>query len=249
LLVVLVGVLFALAANHLSPRGLSLTRNYFPSAGPTQGAAGTVVRESPANIIVRGNRTNAVVQGTPTNAVVREKPEKAVVPGNPPNAVVQEKPENAVVRASPASVPNQTPQEALAAQIKARGLQLAVSNQVVAWFNDPRRQTRQLVFIDARNEEDFQKGHVPGAWLFDPYQPERYFAAVTPVCQAAEQIVVYCHGGDCDDSLTAASLLEDLGIPGAKIAIYGGGMTEWPATGLPVETGAQNSGHLQKAAP
>ena len=190
--VVLAGGVFALAANEISPRGLSLTRNYFPAA------AGA----------------------------------------NP-----------AVVRESPASSTNQSPAEMLVSEIKTRGLQLAVSNQVVAWFKDPRRQTQKLIFIDARNAEEYQAGHVPGAWLFDPYHPDQYFAAILPVCQAAEQIVVYCHGGDCDDSLTAAGLLQDVGIPGSKIYIYGGGMNEWPATGLPLETGAQNSGQFLKAAP
>jgi rhodanese-related sulfurtransferase len=120
---------------------------------------------------------------------------------------------------------------------------------VVAWFHDPRRLTQKLVFIDARNQEEFQKGHIPGAWLFDPYHPEQYFTAIIPVCQAAEQIVVYCHGGDCDDSLTAASLLLDIGIPASKIAIYGGGMNEWPDTGLPVEAGLQNRTTSRKEAP
>jgi rhodanese-related sulfurtransferase len=189
LLVTLAGVVFALAANQFSPRGLSLTRNYFPA---TDGSGASVVRESPVNAT------------------------------------------------------HQTPAEALLTQIKARGLQLASSSQVVAWFHDPRRQTHKLVFIDARNDEDFQKGRIPGAWLFDPYHPEQYFTNIIPVCQAAEQIVVYCHGGDCDDSLTAAGLLLDIGIPGSKIAIYGGGMNEWPDTGLPVETGVQNSAKSRK---
>ncbi len=218
----LAGVLFALAANQLSPRGLSLTRNYFPAASTAKGADRATVRESPANAVLQANPAKTAGQANPAGATNREISVTAT---------------------------NQSPAELLAAQIKARGLHLAVSNQVVAWFNDPRRQTRQIVFIDARNEEDFQKGHVPGAWLFDPYQPDKYFAKIMPVCQAAEQIVVYCHGGDCDDSLTAAGLLLDIGITGAKISIYGGGMTEWPATGLPVETGAQNSGLMQKAAP
>ena len=219
----LLGVLFALAANQISPRGLSLTRNYFPVAlavSPATPAARAVAPASPVSLIGPTSPTS------PAPAM-----------GDP------------VVRESSASATNQSPAEMLAAQIKTRGLHLAVSNQVVAWFNDPRRHTQKVVFLDARNEEEFQKGHVPGAWLFDPYYPDKYFAAILPVCQAAEQIVVYCHGGDCDDSLTAASLLLDVGIPGAKIAIYGGGMTEWPATGLPVETGAPSHTPSDKAAP
>ena len=67
-----------------------------------------------------------------------------------------------------------------------------------------------------------------------------------PVCRKAEQIVVYCNGGDCDDSETAALLLRDMGIPNQKLFVYGGGIAEWKANGLPVETGARNSGILLK---
>ena len=68
-----------------------------------------------------------------------------------------------------------------------------------------------------------------------------------PVCQAAEQIVVYCNGGDCDDSETAAILLRDVGIANRKLFIYGGGITEWTTNRLPVEIGARNSGNLSIA--
>jgi len=192
LLVVLAGLAFAIIANQLSPRGLNLSRNYFPAA------AGT-------------NLT--------------------------------------VVREMAATVTNQPPSEHLRAELQAAGLQLAVSNQVIAWFADPRRLTQHILFIDARNEADYRQGHVPGAWMFDPYQPEKYFPTVVPAAQAAEIIVVYCHGGDCDDSLSAATLLQQVGIPGKKISVYGGGFGEWQTLGQPVETGSQNSGQIPKSAP
>jgi rhodanese-related sulfurtransferase len=189
LLVALAGLVFALLANQLSPRGLSLTRNYFP----------------------------AIAGGSPST-----------------------------MREQTVAATNQSPAEALAVQIKASGLKLASGGQVIAWLADPRHQTQQIIFVDARNEEEFLQGHLPGAWLFDPYQPEKYFPAVLPSCQAAEQIIVYCHGGDCDDSLSAANLLKDAGIPAAKLWIYGGGMSEWETNGQPLEIGPQNSGQFKK---
>ena len=192
ILVLLAGLAFAILANQLSPRGLNLTRNYFPMA------AGT-------------NLT--------------------------------------IVRDVAAAVTNQPPSAHLQAELSAAGLQLAVSNQVIAWFADPRRLTGHIVFIDARNEADYRQGHVPGAWLFDPYQPEKYFPAVMPAVQAAEIIVVYCHGGDCDDSLSAATLLKQVGVSAEKMYVYGGGFGEWLILGQPVETGPQNSGQLRKIGP
>jgi rhodanese-related sulfurtransferase len=62
------------------------------------------------------------------------------------------------------------------------------------------------------------------------------------VCQTAERMVVYCNGGDCEDSLFTAVTLKNAGIPGTNLWIYPGGLGEWSTNGLPVETGARKSG-------
>ena len=138
-----------------------------------------------------------------------------------------------------------TPEQLLAAQLQERGLLGASSDRVLELFHDPRFKRNLVVFIDARDEQHYQEGHIPGAYEFDPYRPEKYFTAVLPVCSAAEQIVVYCNGGDCDDSETAAILLRDVGIANQKLLVYGGGIVEWNAHGLPVELGGRNSGNLR----
>ena len=182
LLVAIAGAVFAFAANQISPRGLVLTRNYFPAQKPV-------------------SATNA----------------------------------------TPAAL---SPAELLAAQIRGNGLQLVDGDQAVKLFHDPRFKQNSIVFIDARDESHYREGHIPGACEFDPYRPDKYFAAILPICRAAEQIVVYCNGGDCDDSETAAILLRNVGIANQKLFIYGGGITEWTNTHQPVETGARNSGNL-----
>jgi len=114
-------------------------------------------------------------------------------------------------------------------------------------FHDPRRQQDVIVFIDARDEAHYQQGHIPGAYEFDSYHPGQYLDVILPLCRQAEQIVVYCNGGDCDDSESAALFLrDDAGISSQKLFVYGGGMTEWMTNNLPVETGARNSGTLLK---
>ena len=196
-LVAVAGATFALAANRISPRGLSLTRNYFP---------------------------------TGTNDAMR-----AGAGANPPKTVPGT---NAAILASPPppAAPKQPPE-----------LQMVDRLRAVELFHNSHLQPGAIVFIDARDEENYLGGHVPGAYEFDPYHPEKYFPAVLPVCQAAEQIVVYCNGGDCDDSKTAALLLRDVGIASRKLFIYGGGITEWTTNHQPVEIGARNSGNLSTA--
>ncbi|MGA9452015.1 MAG: rhodanese-like domain-containing protein [Verrucomicrobiia bacterium] len=194
-LVVVIGALFAFAANRVSPRGLALTRNYFPEG------------------------TGRLVSATP--------------PATPPH------------KATYTNSPAIDPAQMLAAELKEKGLQLIDRNQAFQLFHSPRFKQNTVVFVDARDEQHYREGHIPGAYEFDPYRPEKYFDAVLPVCQAAEQIVVYCNGSDCDDSETAALLLRDIGIPGRKLMVYGGGITEWTNNIFPVELGDRNSGNVR----
>ncbi len=141
------------------------------------------------------------------------------------------------------------PAELLAARLKAKGLQLLASDQVTQLSYDLRYEHGLIVFVDARDDRHYQDGHIPGAWQFDHYRAENYLANVLPVCLAAEQIVVYCQGGDCEDSEFAALTLSSVGIAKEKLFVYGGGMTEWMTNGLPVELGARKSGNLRPAKP
>jgi rhodanese-related sulfurtransferase len=112
-------------------------------------------------------------------------------------------------------------------------------------YQDPPRAQELIVFVDARDDSRYQEGHVPGAYPFDRYYPENQLPGVLPPCQMAEVIVVYCGGGDCDDSEFAAVALRDAGIPAERLGVYAGGMTEWVAQGLPVEIGPRGSGNIQ----
>ena len=157
--------------------------------------------------------------------------------------------------AAPAPAPPPGPAQApppapsLAARLQAKGLHLIERDQAEQLFRDPRLGQNAILFIDARDQDDYQEGHIPGAREFFPYYPEKYLADVLPFCQVAEQIVVYCAGGDCEDSESAALMLRDAGIPGEKLFVYGGGMTGSTAAGLPVERGASNSGNNHNPAP
>ena len=187
-----VGAALAFAANALSPRGLQLTKNYFPGTKLT----------SPAPVAA-------------TNV------------------------------ASTAATATNSPLELLSARLRDNGLQLADSNQVVQLFRDPRREQDLVIFIDSRDEEHYQAGHIPGAYHFDRFHPENYLTNVLQVCLIAQQIVFYCNGGDCDDSEHAAIMLRDsIGLSKEKLFVYGGGLTEWRTNGLPIELGSRNSGAL-----
>jgi rhodanese-related sulfurtransferase len=138
-----------------------------------------------------------------------------------------------------------SPLELLAVQLQADGLQLANSNQVAQLFRDPRYQPGLIAFVDAREHDRYLEGHIPGAHEFDHFRAEKYLATLLPLCEAAQQIVVYCHGGECEDSRQAAVLLAQFGIPKSKMFVYGGGITEWESNGWPIELGERGSGNLR----
>jgi rhodanese-related sulfurtransferase len=140
-------------------------------------------------------------------------------------------------------------QKAAPPPLSPQGLQLVTSNQVVELFRDARYEQGLVVFVDARNDSLYEAGHIPGAWQFDHYHAERYLPTVLPPCLSAQQVIVYCIGGDCEDSEFAAIMLRDAGVPRENLFVYTNGIAEWMASGLPVETGARRSGQLLQPRP
>jgi rhodanese-related sulfurtransferase len=137
--------------------------------------------------------------------------------------------------------------ELVTARLKGKGLQLINLDQMKQLLHDPRYAQGLIMLVDAREDDPYQEGHIPGAYQLDHYHPENYIADVLPACQTATQIVVYCSGGDCEDSEFTAVTLREIGIPNEKLFVYPGGMSEWTTHALPIELGARNSGKLRDA--
>jgi rhodanese-related sulfurtransferase len=132
------------------------------------------------------------------------------------------------------------------ARLKEKGLQVLNGEQAMGLFRDPLYQQGAIIFIDARNDEHYQGGHIPGAYQFDNYHPENYMGTVFPLCQSAQKIVIYCNGGNCEDSQFAALTLRDAQIPNEKLFVFAGGITEWTNRGYAVELGERNSARTPK---
>ncbi|MBN2445107.1 MAG: rhodanese-like domain-containing protein [Phycisphaerae bacterium] len=110
-------------------------------------------------------------------------------------------------------------------------------DDVVVVYQDEKALTRQYVFIDARNDEAFQAGHIPGAVQCDYYRIDHYIDDVLGQVLDAEKVIVYCNGADCEDSLYLCGELLNNHVPLEKIRLFKGGWEEWEANDLPVETG------------
>lgn len=196
--VCLAATAFALAANAISPRGLTLTRNYFPGSAAKAPVAKTEAPPSPS-------------KATGTNDVLTQAAAQTV------------------------------------ARLAAKGLKVVSLQEAEQLYRDPRFAQGLIVFLDARNDAHYEAGHIPGAYQFDHYHAPRFLPTVLPVCSVAEVVLVYCQGGECEDSEFAAITLRDIGVKAEKIVVFAGGFHEWEARALPLEAGARNSGNLQKA--
>jgi len=142
-----------------------------------------------------------------------------------------------------------TPAQMALERLRQKGLQVVDDEQIQTLFHDPRYEQGGIIFIDARNDEEYERGHIPGAYHLDHMYAAKYLGAVLPACGLAQQIVVYCHGGDCELSEFAAELLRNsAGVPNEKLFIYAGGINSWQAHKLPLESGGRKSGQLTTSA-
>jgi rhodanese-related sulfurtransferase len=97
-----------------------------------------------------------------------------------------------------------------------------------------------VMFLDARSEKLFEAGHIPGARLCHHYRQDQFIPAMLEELRAADIIVIYCAGGDCEDSIQLATdLVFTHGLTQELIAIFEGGFAEWVDAGLAVRAGKQ----------
>lgn len=188
--VLVVGLVVALVANQLSPRGLDLRRDYF---------------QEPKRLI-----------GAPSPSAATNTPLAEVVP----------RPGDSSKR-----VPEISAEDAL------------------SLFRDSRRAPGRVIFVDARKETVFLEGHIPDAYPFDRFYPEKDLPSVVLACSGAERVVVYCAGGSCEDSHYAALQLIEAGLDSSRIQVFAGGFTEWNSHSWPIERGARGSGLISNPLP
>jgi len=127
-----------------------------------------------------------------------------------------------------------TPTTASVAKSEFRELAL---DDVVKIFEDPKVDTGEYVFVDARADGPYKAGHIPGAYQCDYYRSELYLPSVLDRVQNAEKVIVYCNGGECEDSLLVCREFMNLAVPLERIYLFRGGWEAWKQAGEPFEQG------------
>ena len=89
----------------------------------------------------------------------------------------------------------------------------------------------QLIIIDARRQEEFEKGHIEGAVnLLDTDMTQARLAKLVAGTDAP--VLFYCNGERCLRSTNAAKLA--LGWGYRKVYWFRGGWNEWSDKNLPI---------------
>lgn len=224
------GLFVSLIANTASPKGLSLTRNYFKVVAPPL-APGT----QPGNSNTTSKSGDGNTTSKPGNG-------KATRPGNGNNGSKDGDP--TTTRSDNGG--EFLTEEEMVQRVKDRGFHALYHHEVLELFHSPFRTDGLYVFIDARDDDHYQAGHLPGVLQLDYYYIDRYISAVLDACKIADRIVVYCNGGTCEDSELAVGYLMEKGIEPHRLFIYAGGFTMWRDMGEAVETGGRNSGQITR---
>lgn len=87
------------------------------------------------------------------------------------------------------------------------------------------------VFLDARDEWEFDFGHITGAVNLPYYDFDEY-KQVLDKYKKDQVFVTYCGGDDCELSVTLGNKLSKLGY--TKIFIFFGGWNDWINAGYPI---------------
>lgn len=132
--------------------------------------------------------------------------------------------------------PGDAAEAAIRQRLAEKGLQAIAHDEVVTLLHSDMGLAGAYLVVDARRADDFSAGHIPGAVHLDPFFPDAGLAQLLPLLGVAQRIIVYCNGGECDDSESAALLLLQFGAQSDRLAVYTGGIKAWSAAGLELES-------------
>jgi rhodanese-related sulfurtransferase len=100
-----------------------------------------------------------------------------------------------------------------------------------------------VLFLDARRTSVYEQGHIAGARPYSVWESDiddktrKLFDERSDPAAQGLPIVIYCSGGDCEDSHMLAEKL--WGIQFNNVYVYKDGFPDWQKKGGAVRTGAQ----------
>ncbi|GJM20244.1 MAG: hypothetical protein DHS20C15_01590 [Planctomycetota bacterium] len=260
------GALLGWGVNSARARGLDLERDYFPSAAPAQQSAPLATDDS----VSSQAPGSAMSKRGPEHSGV-DAPNEQATPPNAGDASPTEPSVNATLSVHQAQLVPHTDDPAAhahaedsgtlgdplvivgadhidpgvhqraVARLQSKGLRAIELDELQAFLADDMFGYGLFMLLDARRPDDFARSHLPGARHYDPYYPDELDEVLLSELQAASRVVVYCNGGDCEDSESAALQLLGAGVSPQALQVFVGGFEQWTLQELPLES--PNSEH------
>jgi rhodanese-related sulfurtransferase len=91
------------------------------------------------------------------------------------------------------------------------------------------------LFVDARDSDFYEEGHIPGAVNLPVRKFELVFPKVKERLLAATWVITYCDSASCELGVELTEKLLFTGMD--RIEIFTGGIQQWQEAGQPVEEG------------
>ncbi len=99
---------------------------------------------------------------------------------------------------------------------------------------------KTVLFLDARRTSVYRDGHIAGARPFSVWEADADDKVKALFAEGLDQsapIVIYCSGGDCEDSHMLGQKLYMVGFD--NVLVYKDGFPDWVKRGLPATKGDQ----------
>ena len=99
---------------------------------------------------------------------------------------------------------------------------------------------KNVLFLDARRSSVYRDGHIAGARPYSVWEADvddKVKALFAEGLDQSAPIVVYCSGGECEDSHMLAEKLYRVGFD--NVLVYKDGFPDWQKRGLAVTGGVQ----------
>lgn len=89
------------------------------------------------------------------------------------------------------------------------------------------------LLLDARSPRDYDSGRLPGALSLPDSRRAILYPEFADLFTPDQQVLVYCSGQSCDESLNLCLFLREHGH--TNLVLYVGGIHAWKEAGLPLE--------------
>ena len=244
-LVVLASMLLAIAANALASRGRKVALvGWYPNATTvtpresSQPSALSSQAAQPAPVVTTTTPTMPVTPApAPTTATAPAA--AATTPAPAPQPTVKPATKPPATTTANGQRPTANPPNVLA-----RFQQHPDKPYIELGFDDVEAlHGKGVLFLDARRTSVYEQGHIAGARPFSVWESDiddkvrKLFDERSDPDAQAQPIVVYCSGGDCEDSHMLAQKL--WGIQFNNVYVYKDGFPDWQKHGGAIRTGAQ----------